>query len=128
MSSKILFTALFVLTGMGLMAQNLDKAEDLFKANKLPDAKAEIDKVLAVEKNKKNSDAWFYKLKIYNAIAANATLKVQYPDARFEALDALKKYTETDQKKLALLVLDQYKPVNEIYHGFFQVGADDYNA
>ncbi len=128
MSSKILFTVLFVLAGMGLMAQNLDKAEDLFKSNKLPEAKVEIDKVLTVEKNKKNSEAWFYKLKIYNAVAANATLGAQYPNARFEALDALQKYTETDQKKMALLVLDQYKSVNEVYHGFFQVGADDYNG
>jgi hypothetical protein len=128
MSSKILFTVLFVLAGTGLMAQNLDKAEDLFKANKLPEAKAEIDKVMTVEKNKKNSEAWFYKLKIYNAIAANATLSAQYPDARWDALKALKTYTEVDQKKLALLVLDQYRAVNDIYHGFFQVGADAYNG
>jgi hypothetical protein len=128
MSSKFLFTVMFVLAGLGLMAQNLDKAEDLFKANKLPEAKAEIDKVLTVEKNKKNSEAWFYKLKIYNAVAASATLKDQYPNARFEALDALQKYTETDQKKMVLLVVDQYKGVNDIYHGFFQAGADEYNA
>jgi hypothetical protein len=128
MSSKILFTVLFVLTGMGLMAQNLDKAEDLFKANKIPEAKAEIDKVLALDKNKKNSEAWYYKLRIYNAVAATPALSAQYPEARFEALAALKRYTEVDEKKMALLVLEQYRSVNDIYHGFFQVGADDYNG
>ena len=131
MRSKILFTLLFVITGMGLMAQNLDKAEDLFKGNKIPEAKAEIDKVMAIDKNKSKSEAWYYKLKIYNAVAASDALKTQYPDARFQALDALKKYVDLDDKdgkKKILLVLDQYKPVNDIYHGFFQVGADNYNA
>ncbi len=116
---------------MGLMAQNLDKTQDLLKANKLPEAKAEIDKILSVDKNKKSSEAWFYKMRVYNAIAASDALKTQYPDARFQALDALEKYVDADSKdgkKMVLLRLDNYKAVNDIYHGFFQVGADDYNA
>ncbi len=53
--------------GMGLFAQNLDKANDFLKAGKLPDAKSEIDKVLAVDKNQKIAGAWYQQLKIYNA-------------------------------------------------------------
>jgi hypothetical protein len=111
-----------------LFAQNVDKAKDLLKAGKLADAKAEIDKMLTVDKNQKSGDVWYTKLKIYNAIAANDALKAQYPDARAQALEALKKYTETDDKKLLLLQMEGYKPVNEIYQGFFQVGANDYNT
>jgi hypothetical protein len=33
-----------------------------------------------------------------------------------------------DDKKLLLLQIDGYKPVNEIYQGFFQIGANDYDA
>lgn len=127
-TKRLFLTGALALTGMGLFAQNADKAKDLLKANKLPEAKAEIDKVLAVEKNQKSGDAWYYKLKIYNAIAANDQLKTQYPDARDQAFEALKKYTEVDDKKLLLLQMDGYKPVNEIYQGYFQVGANDYNA
>lgn len=125
---RLFLTGLLAVAGMGLFAQSLDKAKDLLKTNKLPEAKAEIDKVLAVEKNQKNGDAWYTKLKIYNAIAANDPLRAQFPDAREQAFDALKKYTEVDDKKLLLLQIDNYKPVNEIYQGFFQIGANDYNA
>jgi hypothetical protein len=128
MRLKILLIVSLVMTGSGLFAQNLDKAKELLKAHKLPDAKAEIDKVLTVEKNQKNADAWYQKLKIYNAIAADSSINGQYPDARMQAFEALKKYTEVDDKKLVMLQLEQYKPVNDIYQGFFKVGADDYNA
>jgi hypothetical protein len=111
----------------GLFAQSLDKAKDLQKANKLADAKAEIDKVLAVDKNQKNAEAWYTKVKIYNAIAANDQLKATVPDAYIQSLAALKKYTELDDKKLVSLTLDQYKPINEIYQGLFQAGAANYN-
>ncbi len=127
---RLFLTGFLALVGMGLFAQSVDKAKDLLKSNKLPDAKTEIDKVLAVDKNQKNAEAWYYKLKIYNAIAANPQLSVQFPDARDQAFDALKKYVDLDEKdkKLVLLQLDGYKPVNEIYQGYFQVGANMYNA
>jgi len=126
--TRVLFTGLLAFTGLGLFAQNLDKAKELLKANKLPEAKTEIDKVLAVDKNQKNGEAWYTKLKVYNALAASETLKAQYPEARMQALEALKKYTEVDDKKLLLLQMEAYKPVNEIYQGFFQIGANEYNA
>ncbi|HXB32100.1 MAG TPA: hypothetical protein VNV35_01705, partial [Puia sp.] len=78
---RLVLTGFLAFAGMGLFAQNLDKANDFLKAGKLPDAKSEIDKVLAVEKNQKNGDAWYAKLKIYNAIAAGP-LSGQYPGAR----------------------------------------------
>ena len=127
-NKRLLLSGLLALTGWGLFAQNVDKAKDLLKANKLPEAKTEIDKALAVEKNQKNGDAWYTKLKIYNAIAATGQMSAQVPDARSQAFEALQKYTEVDDKKLLLLQMDGYKPVNEIYQGYFQVGANDYNG
>jgi len=35
---------------------------------------------------------------------------------------------DVDDKKLLLLQMDGYKPVNEIYQGYFQIGANDYNG
>ncbi|MBS1661684.1 MAG: hypothetical protein JST68_11620 [Bacteroidetes bacterium] len=125
---RLLLTGFLAAAGMGLFAQSVDKAKDLLKSNKLPEAKAEIDKALTVEKNQKNAEAWYTKLKVYNALAANDQTRAQYPDARDQAFEALKKYTEVDDKKLLLLQVDGYKPVNEIYQGYFQIGANDYNA
>lgn len=126
---RLFLTGIFAIAaGIGLFAQSLDKAKDLFKANKFTDAKTQIDGFLAVDKNQKNGEGWYYKVKIYNAIAANDQLRTQFPDARDQAFDALKKYTDVDDKKLLLLQMDGYKPVNEIYQGYFQIGANNYNA
>ncbi|HEY4112272.1 hypothetical protein [Puia sp.] len=127
---RLFLTGFLAMVGMGLFAQSVDKAKDALKAGKIPDAKTQIDGALAVEKNQKNAEAWYTKLKVYNAIAANDQLRTQYPDARDQAFDALKKYVDLDEKdkKLVLLQMDGYKPINEIYQGYFQVGANDYNA
>jgi hypothetical protein len=124
---RLVLTGFLAFAGMALFAQSLDKANDLLKAGKLADAKTEIDKVLAVEKNQKNGAAWYAKLKIYNAIAAGP-LSGQYPGARDTAFLALQKYVEVDDKKLIALQLENYKPINEIYQGYFGAGANDYNA
>jgi hypothetical protein len=122
---------LSLLTGVicsGLFAQSVSKANDDLKANKIAEAKDEIDKALLVDKNQKNAEAWYAKVKIYNAIAADPQLSAQYPDALGQSLDALKKYTQYDDKKMVLLITDGYKPINEIYQGLFKEGATNYQA
>ncbi|MDP9041069.1 MAG: hypothetical protein M3N30_03745 [Bacteroidota bacterium] len=125
---RMLFSLFMAAACSGLFAQSVEKAKDLLKANKTAEAKDEIDKALLVEKNQKNAEAWYTKVKVYNAIAANEQLKAQYPDALVQSLDALKKYTQYDDKKTVLLAADGYKPVNEVYQGLFQLGAANYNA
>lgn len=125
---RMLLSLFMAVICSGLFAQSVDKAKELLKANNLQGAKDEIDKVLLVDKNQKNAEAWYTKVKVYNAIAVNDQLKTQNPDALIQSLDALKKYTQLDDKKLASLTLDQYKPINEIYQGLFQAGAASYNS
>jgi hypothetical protein len=125
---RMLLSLVLAVVCTGLFAQSVDKVKELLKANKLAEAKDEIDKTLLVDKNQKNAEAWYYKVKVYNAIAANDQLKTQYPDALLQSLAALKNYVQYDDKKFALLILDSYKPINEIYQGLFQTGANDYNA
>ena len=132
---SFLLAVLFFLGGLGLSAQSLDKAKDLFKAKKLMDAKSEIDKVLTVEKNQKNAEAWYYKCKIYAAIADDSTIKSQVPDVRAQSFDALKKYVTTDEqaskekeKQLLLLQIDRYAPINSVYTGYFNDGVISFKA
>jgi hypothetical protein len=125
---RMFLSLLMTVVISGLFGQSVDKAKDFLKANKIAEAKDEIDKALLVEKYQKNAEAWYIKMKVYNAIAANDALKTQYPDALITSFDALKKYVEYDDKKQILLIADGYKPINEIYAGLFQMGAAAYNA
>ncbi|HEY0677455.1 MAG TPA: hypothetical protein VGD17_04180 [Chitinophagaceae bacterium] len=125
---RIFLTTVFAAMATVMFAQKVDKAKDLLKANKLAEARTEIDNFLAQEKNAKNADGWYTKAKIYNAISQDATLKTQVPNARMEAFNALKKYTEVDDKMLISLQIDGYKPINEIYTGYYQEGANNFNS
>ena len=122
---KILLTTLFAVLCFGLFAQKIDKAKDLLngKPPKLAEAKTEIDGVLNDAKNQKNSEAWYTKAKIYNAIANDNTLAPQNPEARWQAFEAIKKYAETDDKKEIFIQIDQFKPVLDIYQNYYKAGA-----
>ena len=125
---RMLLSLLMAVVCSGLFAQSVDKAKDLLKANKFVEAKDEIDKALLVEKNQKNAEAWYVKVKIYDTIGTNAQLKAQYPDALVQSLDALKNYIKYDDKKQVLIIADGYKPLNVIYPGLFQAGVSNYEA
>jgi hypothetical protein len=127
---KLFLTGSLAMIGLGLFAQSVDKAKDLLKAGKIVDARQQIDVALENPKNQKNAEAWYTQLKVYNALAANDQLRAQYPLARDTAFTALKTYVDLDEKdkKLLSLQLDGYKPVNEIYQGYFATGAQDYNT
>lgn len=125
---RLFFSLLLALPLSGLFAQSLDKAKEDLKANKLMDAKADIDKLLADPKNQKVPEAWYVKSKIYSAIGANDQLRAQVPDALDQSFEAMKKYISIDDKLLLLLMQEQYKPMTDIYSGYFQAGAANYNA
>jgi len=125
---RMLLSLLLAIVCSGLFAQSVDKAKDLLKANKFVEAKDEIDKVLLVEKNQKNAEAWYVKVKIYDTIATNAQLKGQYPDALVQSLEALKNFVKYDDKKQILLLQDGFKPLNVIYPGLFSLGVANYDA
>ncbi len=115
------------MTIAGASAQTVEKAKDLLKANKVMEAKTMIDEFVQQEKNAKNADAWYLHAKVYGAIAADANLSSQVPDARMTAFNSLKKYTELDTKMLISLQIDGYKPINDIYTGYYQEGANNFN-
>src|SRR5438128_4309972 len=107
-------SSLLLLFAFGTFAQVANKTKDLLKANKLQEAKAEIDKVLANEKNANNSEAWYYKAKVYSALGMDTTARTGVDDIKWEAFQAIKKYMDLDPKTL-LLQIDGYKPVMDIY-------------
>jgi len=131
---KMFLTALLAVVGFLSQAQKLEKAKDLLTRKKYTDAKTEIDNVLAVDKNKTSSDAWYIKAKIYGAIANDSTLKSTVPDARNTAFEAMKQYLELENKekdaakKNIQLTLDNNAPLVEMYSGYSKDAASFYNA
>jgi len=131
---SLILAVLMVTTGLGVFAQKIDKAKDLLKAKKLTEAKTEIENFLAVEKNKNNSEGWYIRAKVYNAIAVDSTLKSSAPNSREVAFESLKKYMELEstvkekEKKQMLLSMDNRLPFVELYQGYSKDGASYYNA
>lgn len=124
---RSIIASLLVASSLGLFAQATNKVKDLLKSNKVEEAKSEIDKVLANEKNAKDAEAWYVKSKVYSELANNTKLTTPVPNAREESFEAIKKYTELDTKKLISLTLDNYKPIMDVYQGYFKTGAAFYN-
>lgn len=131
---KLFLTAMLAVIGFLSQAQKLEKAKDLLGRKKLTDAKTEIDKVMAVEKYKNNSEAWYTKAKVYGAIAADSTLKSTVPDARSTAFDAMKQYLTLESsvkdaaKRNIQLTIDNNAPLIELYTGYSKDAASFYNA
>lgn len=131
---KILLTALLAISGLLLFAQKPDKAKDLLAKKKLAEAKTEIDNVVASEKGKTSSEAWYTKSKIYIAIAADESMKATVPDARAQAFAAIKQYMELEStvkdaaKKNLLLTLENNQPLVDLYAGYSKDAASFYNA
>lgn len=126
---KIILTVLVAAVSFQLSAQNLNKVKDMLGKNELDKAKEGIDQLLTNPKQQKNAEVWLTKAKIYGAIAASEQFKSLVPDGRAEAFQAIKKATEIDKNQVAtLLTLDQYKPVYDLYGGYFDQAAAQYNA
>jgi tetratricopeptide (TPR) repeat protein len=125
---------MLVVTSFGLFAQKLDKAKDLLSKKKYAEAKTEIDNVLAQEKNKNSSEAWYVKSKIYGAIGMDSVIQAGTPDAKYVALDAMKKYMDLEStikdstKRYVLLTIDNRRPITDLYSGFSKEAATLYNA
>ena len=132
---KSLFVTLMLVgSGFGLFAQKLDKAKDLLGKKKYTEAKAEIDNFLAQDKNKNSSEAWYVKSKIYGAIGLDSVVQASVPDAKYIALDAMKKYMDLESqikdsaKRYMMLTIDNRRPLTDLYSGFSKQAASFYNA
>lgn len=132
---SLFLTVLLATAGLFAFAQKIDKAKDLLSKKKYAEAKAEIDGVLANEKNKNNSEAWYVKASVYNEISKDAALKSTVPDAKTQAFEALKTYVALEDqnvkdstKRYMQLNVENKKPLVDIYANFFQDASTYYNA
>src|SRR5674476_325909 len=124
---KILLTGSLLIMLLGLFAQDAKKIKSYLDAKQFDKAKAEVD--AAISKNPAAPLALYYKSKVYAALAADSQFKAKVPDAREQAFEAFKKAVETDKDNKVFLALaqDQYKPIFDIYTGYYDAGAAAFN-
>ena len=126
---KILLSVSFLLiTLSGIFAQDAKKIKTYLDAKQYDKAKIEVD--AAIAKNPNDPIALYYKSKVYAEFAADPAFKVSVPDAREQALEAFKKAVDTDKDNKVLLVLvqDRYKPIFDLYTGYYDAGAAAFNS
>ncbi|MDB5223350.1 MAG: hypothetical protein JWN83_2017 [Chitinophagaceae bacterium] len=124
---KILLTGTFFIMLSALFAQDAKKVKEYLDKKQYDKAKAEVD--AAISKNPADPMALYYKSKVYAAFAADPQFKTSIPDAREQAFDAFKKAVDNDKSGKVYLVLiqDQYKPIFDLYGGYYDAGAAAFN-
>ncbi len=125
---KYCFMAILLFAGVAGFSQSLEDINKYMVLNQNKKAKELVDKFLTEAKNAGKADAWFYKGRIYNALSKDST--VTPADAlklKLEAYEAFKKYQSLDAKDLSFKN-ENYVSYFDLYNGFFDIGAKEYNA
>jgi len=126
MKKSVLMLALAMM-GYGAFSQDMDAIGKMYNDKKYTEAKTAIDNFLANSKNADNADAWYFKGRIYNSLAADAaTPKAQAYDFRKKAFEAFQNYQKYDAKETRLK-LDLWTPFLEVYAGLYDLGAAQFN-
>lgn len=110
-------------------SQDLKKVKSDMDSKQFDKAKTDIDAYVA--KSPADAEGLYYKAKVYQMLAEQAKYKpVDNTDDGQVALDAFKKAMgDGKDPKISLLALkDSYSPVFNLYTGYYQAGADAFNA
>ncbi|RZJ86085.1 MAG: hypothetical protein EOO20_19000 [Chryseobacterium sp.] len=123
-------TCSFILLGLGIIsfAQKIEDVSKLMEKKQYKEAKASIDKMLTDPKNAADEDVWYYKGRVYNAYSYDSSLsKAERVALKTEALEAFKKNQEIDKKDIRMK-LENHISYLDIYGGFYDMGAQQFNA
>jgi hypothetical protein len=111
------------------VAQDLDEISKLAYLNKHAQAKEAVDKYLAIEKNAKKPEGWFWKGYVINQLSKDSSKTLDESSAmKTEAFETFKKYRQMDAKS-TLLEEQNNSPLFDIYSGFASdLAIKAYNA
>ncbi len=109
-------------------AQNLEQINDLMAKMKFKEARVGIDKYLQDAKKANDSEAWYYKGRIYNSLSRDSTVpQSDLFNLRSEAFASFKKNQLLDPKDI-YLALEAHVSYLDLYFGFYDLGAKEFNA
>jgi len=108
--------------------QSLNDVNELLGKNKDREAKAAIDKFLSDPKNAANSEGWYYKGRVYNALSRDSSLgAAESLQLKRDAFEAFKKNQQLDPKDTRMK-LELYVSYFDLYNGFFDIGGKGFNT
>jgi hypothetical protein len=125
---KFSLSAILVAATLFAVAQDIDEIKKFAFLGQTQKGKEAVDKFLAVEKNAKKPEGWFYKGYIYNLASKDSSKSMAESIAlKGEAFEALKKYRELDPKA-DLLTEQNNGPLFDLYIGYStEIGVKAYN-
>ena len=126
---KLVFALLLAASFTGLHAQKLDDVKEKVEKQKWDEAKEKIDKAMTDPKAATNSEAWFYKAKVYNNLSK---LHPEDPTHYSTAFEAMKTYLKLEEKlpegkRYLLSTLEGNRTAFDFYSDAFKGGADAFN-
>ncbi len=125
---KFFLSLTMLVFAFAAMSQNLESINDLMGEFKYKEAKTAIDKYLSNPKKATDAEAWYYKGRIYNALSNDSTV----PQSELLALrkDAFAAFQENQKldKKDVFLALEAHVSYLNVYYGFYDLGAKEFNA
>ena len=124
---KMVFLALAMVSTLSVLAQDLDQINDMMGASKFREAKAAIDKYLQDPKKANDAQGWYYKGRIYNALSRDSSISQQeLYTLKNDAFQAFQKNQALDQKDV-YLKLETHLSYLDLYYGFYDLGAKEFN-
>jgi hypothetical protein len=126
---KLVFALLLAVSFTGLYAQKLDDVKEKVDKQKWDEAKEKIDKAMTDPKAQTNSEAWFYKAKIYNNLSKIHPEDATLTPASFEAMNTYLTLEEKqpENKRYLLSTLEGNRTAFDLYSESFKAGADAFN-
>jgi len=127
--TKFFFLIAFSMVASFSFAQDIKDVEKYALLGQTDKAKEAVDKFLAVEKNAKKPEGWYYKGYIYNQLSKDSTKPVaENKELKAAAFEALKKYRELDPKA-ELLASQNNSTLYDLYVGYYSdLGVKAYQA
>lgn len=108
-------------------AQTIDDVAKAINAKDYAGAKAKVDIVLSNPKNAEKAEAWYLKGRAYNSLSYEPTVsKSEAYQLKKDAFEAFKKYQQLDPKDLRFK-LENYQSYLDLYLGYFDIGAQEFN-
>lgn len=115
---KYSFFVALVLCMNTVFAQNIDDIKKYVILRQGTQAKDAVDKFLAVAKNAKKAEGWYYKGLAYDLVSKDSTKSISESNTlKGESFEAIKKYLEMDVKG-TLLTEENNSVLFDLYNGF----------
>ncbi len=125
---KISLIALVLFSVMSVKSQSLEDINDLMGQSKFNEAKTAIDKYFTNPKKANDAEGYYYKGRIYNSLSRDTAFSFSLMfEYKSEAFEAFKKNQALDAKDVYLM-LENHTSYLDLYFGFYDLGAKDFNA